>query len=162
MLSRQEREPKKEGENRFLIAMSELKAAENREERVIRPMEQPCYWNTRSEYHPKNRLLRYSKSSKISDETLRVLWHLRKTYSRLPAIIYSLRDREESEGMPSESDNRCQDPFLRLQTMPSSNTTYLGNRAGYPSVIKRRFGDRPNSMSPTASINESDTASIQP
>ena len=62
-------------------------------------MEQSYYWNIHQEYHPKNRLLKYSKSSKISEETLQILSQLRKTYSKLPPIIYSLQDKEENKGI---------------------------------------------------------------
>ena len=59
---------------------------------------QRYHWNSQPEYHPKHRLLKYSKSSKISKETLRVLADLRKTYSKLPPMIYSLRKMDEQEG----------------------------------------------------------------
>jgi len=62
-------------------------------------MEQSSYWNIHPEYHPKNRLLKYSKSSKISRDTLQTLLQLRKTYHKLPPIIYSLQDQEENEGI---------------------------------------------------------------
>jgi dynein light intermediate chain len=61
-------------------------------------MEQSYYWNIHQEYHPKNRLLKYSTSSKVSNETLRILLQIRKTYHKLPPIIYSLQDKEANEG----------------------------------------------------------------
>jgi hypothetical protein len=62
-------------------------------------MEPSSYWNINQEYHPKNRLLKYSKSSKISRETLQILLQIRKTYHKLPPIIYSLQDKEENLGI---------------------------------------------------------------
>jgi len=62
-------------------------------------MEQSYYWNIHEEYHPKNRLLRYSKSSKISKETLQILSQIRKTYHKLPPIIYSLQDQQDNESI---------------------------------------------------------------
>lgn len=63
-------------------------------------MEQSYYWNIYPENHPKNRLLKYSKSSKISRDTLQKLLHIRKIYHKVPPIIYSLQDdHEENEGI---------------------------------------------------------------
>jgi hypothetical protein len=62
-------------------------------------MEQSYYWNIHQEYHPKNRLLKYSKSSKISKETLQILSRIRKIYHKLPPIIYSVQDQQENEGI---------------------------------------------------------------
>jgi hypothetical protein len=62
-------------------------------------MEQSYYWNTNEKYHPKNRLLKYSKSSKISREKLETLLRIRKRYQKLPPIIYSLQVKEQNEGI---------------------------------------------------------------
>lgn len=55
-------------------------------------MAQSSYWNIHEEHHPKNRLLKYSKSSKLSRDTLAKLQQLRKIYQKLPAIVYSYQD----------------------------------------------------------------------
>ena len=62
-------------------------------------MEQSSYWNIHQEYHPKNRLLRYSKSSKLSRETLQFLLQIRKLYQQVPPIIYSLQNSEINQGI---------------------------------------------------------------
>lgn len=62
-------------------------------------MEKTYYWNVFQECHPRNLLLRYSKSSKISREILQRLSQLRKIYAKLPPIVYSLQDAEENDGI---------------------------------------------------------------
>ncbi len=57
------------------------------------------YWNIYPEYHPKHRLLKYSKCSKIPRDTLRKLSQLRKIYHKLPPIIYSLQDQNDNESI---------------------------------------------------------------
>ncbi|CAF1137439.1 unnamed protein product [Adineta steineri] len=79
-------------------------------------MEQSYYWNIHPENHPKNRLLKYSKSSKISKQTLATLLHLRNIYHKLPPIIYSLQNNEENEDIVLEYDI-----FGQQCNLPSNN-----------------------------------------
>ncbi|CAF2043062.1 unnamed protein product [Rotaria magnacalcarata] len=83
-------------------------------------MEKPYFWNIHQEYHPKNRLLKYSKSSKISLETLHMLSHIRKMYRKMPPIIYSLLDIEENDDFVLEHDifgQQCNLPMKDLQVI---------------------------------------------
>jgi hypothetical protein len=64
------------------------------------------YWNDCQEYHPKNRLLKYSKCSKISKDILRILAQLRTNYLQLPAIVYSLRNEDENASRTRENNGK--------------------------------------------------------
>ena len=78
-------------------------------------MEQSYYWNVQQENHPKNRLLKYAKGSKISRQTLQTLLRIRKRYRRLPPIIYSLQDREENdEGIDFQNRRKKRDSLTCL------------------------------------------------
>lgn len=55
------------------------------------------FLNIFSELHPKNRLLKYSKCSKLSYEKLQLLLQIRKIYRNLPPIVYSIQDYEENQ-----------------------------------------------------------------
>ena len=101
---KKEHEPKKAWKERIHFWLQcQISDGESR-----RSMQQPYYWNRHAEYHPKHRLLKYSKSSKISRETLQILSKLRKTYSKLPPMVYSLRKMDEQEGREAIcSSNRC-------------------------------------------------------
>ncbi|UJR26152.1 hypothetical protein I4U23_007496 [Adineta vaga] len=78
-------------------------------------MAQSYYWNIQQENHPKNRLLKYTKGSKISRPTLQTLLRIRKRYHRLPPIIYSVQDREENEDIVLEYDIFGQQCKLHLK-----------------------------------------------
>ena len=58
-------------------------------------MDQSYHWNLQPENHPKSRLLKYAKASKISRPTLQTLLQIRKRYHRLPPILYSRQDCED-------------------------------------------------------------------
>jgi hypothetical protein len=90
-------------------------------------MAQSYYWNIYQEYHPKNRLLKYSKSSKLSKETLQTLLQIRKTYRKLPPIIYSLENQEENQGINFLKTIDCIFPFQIFY----SNMISLVNNAIY-------------------------------
>ena len=62
-------------------------------------MEQSYYWNAYEEYHPRNRLLKYLKPSKICEANLQILLQLRKMYRKLPPIVYNLQEKAENEGI---------------------------------------------------------------
>ncbi len=85
-------------------------------------MERSYYWNIHEEYHPKNRLLRYSKSSKISKEILQILSQIRKTYHKLPPIIYSLQDQQENESINFQ---KIQNRFILSYFLFLSKILYL-------------------------------------
>lgn len=87
--SRVEVEEKKKRERKLISDCLQLISHRIKRRQI---MEQSSYWNTNEQHHPRNRLLKYSKSSKISRGTLTKLRHLRKIYQKLPAIIYSYQD----------------------------------------------------------------------
>ncbi|CAF0722224.1 unnamed protein product [Rotaria sp. Silwood1] len=93
-------------------------------------MEHAYYLNIHEEYHPKNRLLKYSKSSKISQETLQMLSHIRKMYHKLPPIIYSLQDRKENEDFILEYDifgQQCNLPLKNLEDIWQPTSFYVSD-----------------------------------
>ena len=61
-------------------------------------MKQPFYWNNESVYQPKNRLLKYSSSSKVSQELLDILKRLQKRYSKIPSLIYHQKNIINEQG----------------------------------------------------------------
>ncbi|CAF0813462.1 unnamed protein product [Adineta ricciae] len=94
-------------------------------------MEQSYYWNVQQENHPKNRLLKYAKGSKISRQTLQTLLRIRKRYHRLPPIIYSLQDREENdEDIVLEYDifgQQCKLPLKNNDTIWQPTSFYVSD-----------------------------------
>ncbi|CAF0753725.1 unnamed protein product [Rotaria sordida] len=93
-------------------------------------MEHAYYWNIHEEYHPKNRLLKYSKSSKISNETVQILSQIRKIYNKLPPIIYSLQDRQENEDFILEYDifgQQCNLPLKNLKAIWQPTSFYVSD-----------------------------------
>lgn len=108
-------------------------------------MAQSSYWNIYKEDHPKNRLLKYSKSSKLSRETLNKLQQLRKIYQKLPAIIYTYQDP------PIESQGKMQHRYIRLYPLfsqiSSLNLISSVNNVIYLYIIFDLSGDQHHSMS---------------
>ncbi|CAF2308800.1 unnamed protein product [Rotaria sp. Silwood2] len=101
-------------------------------------MEHAYYWNIHEEYHPKNRLLKYSKSSQISRETLQMLSQIRKMYHKLPPIIYFLQDRQENEDFILEYDifgQQCNLPLKNSKDIWQPTSFYVSD--GIYEQIKR-------------------------
>lgn len=64
-------------------------------------MKDSYFLNSEENFHPKNRLLRYSKATRITNEILSVLKNIQRTYDKFPLIIY---DYKKDDDMKSKTN----------------------------------------------------------